>query len=247
MELKKSLGQNFFNNPTLADKIVSFVDKKKPESIVEIGPGGGYFTERLLIITPDLTLIEKDDALVNDLRVKYPQLTIYNEDVLDFDYRKLKNLAKPTICFGALPYNISKKIIQQCVQSYIFTDMFFIIQKEVAYDYINQNKKSSVLSTMNNIYADTKLLMIIKPGAFRPQPKVDSALIHLTSHKPIVEGKENIMKLEKIIKQSFTAPRKTLRNNLKAYCNEKLDKYQSIRPEDLSLQDYLEISQLIDV
>ncbi|HVX93066.1 MAG TPA: rRNA adenine dimethyltransferase family protein, partial [Candidatus Dojkabacteria bacterium] len=218
----------------------------EPKSIVEIGPGGGYFTERLLNITKDIALIEKDDELVKDLKLKFPNLKIFNEDILDFNLNDLNYLAHPTVCFGALPYNISKKIIQIFVQSQLFSDMFFIIQKEVAYDYVNQSGKSSILSTMTNIYADTKLLMVIKPGAFRPQPKVDSALIHIKSHKPVAEGK-NILKLEKIIKQAFTNPRKTLRNNLKMYWNEKLDKYQSIRPEDLSLKDYLEISQLIDV
>jgi 16S rRNA (adenine1518-N6/adenine1519-N6)-dimethyltransferase len=230
MRTKRSLGQNFFINEHLGEKIVEIILSENPSSVTEIGPGRGFFTGKLHENILNIYCVEKDDHLAQMLEQQYPSIVIHNEDFLDFN---LDNLPKDTLFFGSLPYNVSKPIIRKILTSENFTKpAYFIIQKEVAEKYIAKEPKNNLLSLSTQLYATPKKIFNIKSGSFRPKPKVESAFVRFTPNK-----QENIPEgFESFLRKAFGSPRKTLRNNLKTKnANPLLDK----RPSELSLNEYL--------
>ena len=229
---KKSLGQNFFINEHLGEKIANIVLEEKPKTVVEIGSGRGFFTGKIHKEVPTVICIEKDNNLAQGLGDTDKTLTIYNEDFLDFDMRKL-----PTdiLFFGSLPYNISKPIIRKIITSKHFTrPAFFIIQKEVAEKYIAKEPDNNLLSLTTQIYALPKKLFNINSGAFRPKPKVTSALIKFTPIEKISVEKE----FEGFLKTAFVSPRKTLKNNLRV---KDITPLLLKRPSELTLDEYVKL------
>jgi 16S rRNA (adenine1518-N6/adenine1519-N6)-dimethyltransferase len=239
MKAKKSLGQNFFVNENLGNYILDRIVKEDVDTVVEIGPGLGFFTKKLTERFRNVIVIEKDHELAQNLRIQFPQITVLNEDFLDLDLKKV--IKGDVIYFGSLPYNISKPIIRKIVADSTFLHgAYFIVQKEVAEKYIYR-KPYNILSLTTYIYANVKKEFDISPDSFRPKPKVTSSFISL-KHKQVPDI--HIIKLEELIKNSFKQPRKNLRNNLKntEYIN-KIDKYADKRPADLSLEEYISILQ----
>lgn len=238
MKNKRSLGQNFFINKNLSEYIVSTINTKDVDCIVEIGPGEGFFTEKLLSKKLPIVCIEKDDNLARLLHINYPDITIYNEDFLDFNLEKL-NKNQNILFWGSLPYNISKKIITKIIKSHIFNKKsYFIIQKEVAEKYIYK-KPYNILSLNTSIYANVKKILDINPESFRPKPKVNSSLICI---EPNNRGISNNEELEKLILESFKYPRKNLKNNLSnTKYIEGLNEYLNKRPSELNIDEYIKI------
>lgn len=235
MEAKKSLGQNFFINKNLGDTLISKIEILT-DTVVEIGPGQGFFTERLLTLFKDMILIEKDIEIAKQLAKIYPQATIHNEDFLEFDLNKLP---REVTFFGSLPYNVSKPIIRKIIESSHFTNpAYFIIQKEVAekYTYI---PPYNILNLTTNCFADVKKLLNVSPEAFRPRPNVNSTY---TKFSPNGKEIKDIEQLNRLISIAFKQPRKTLKNNLS---NTKFSKglgiYETKRPSDLTVENYIEI------
>lgn len=236
MRAKKSLGQNFFVNSNLADYIINIVSKTGSNSVVEIGPGMGFFTERLQKVFADITVIEKDTNLANSLKLQFPKIRVLNEDFLDID---LTLFDKKCIYFGSLPYNVSKPIIRKIMEGSNFSkESFFIVQKEVAEKYIYK-KPYSTLSLTTAIYAKCKKILDISPDSFRPKPNVNSSLISIT---PLKRNIQNTNLLEELIHLAFKQPRKNIHNNLK---NTKFEKgsvpFKTYRPAQLDLELYIEI------
>lgn len=242
---KRSLGQNFFVNQNLGDNIVKKVLETQPELIIEIGPGKGFFTERFLQIQIPFIAIEKDDLLAEQLKFLHPQLTIYNKDVLDLDLNEIIPEGKKVTVYGSLPYNVSKKIIEQCIKNEKIQNCVFIIQKEVAERYTAKNRISS-LSLLTSIYANSKILLQIPPEAFKPKPHVESALI-LFSKREKSLTQEEIKSFRKYLDIVFKQPRKMLRNNLKNYYS--LDSisetFLNNRAESMNLEDHLTLWHLL--
>jgi 16S rRNA (adenine1518-N6/adenine1519-N6)-dimethyltransferase len=239
MKLKKSLGQNFFANPRLADRIVETVMETNPKGVIEIGPGDGYFTSRFSQKLESVTAIEKDTQLSDALKAKLPTVTVINEDILETDLSELDIVSGETVCFGSLPYNISKRIISKMLVETTFSNLYFIIQKEVADKYVLTESDTSVLSLMTKLYADCRVIMDIKPGAFIPAPKVTSTFIKFTRNSNL----DRVTSLEmytKLVKSAFSSPRKMLRNNLKGWkVNEEM---LTKRPSQLSFDDYVSLT-----
>lgn len=230
MRKKKSLGQNFFINEHLGQKIVSIVLEKNPETVVEIGSGEGFFTRKIHAQVPFVICIEKDDILANRLYNENKALVVYNEDFLDFDLRKLP---KNSLFFGSLPYNVSKPIIKKIITSKYFTEpAFFIIQKEVADKYIAKEPNNNLLSLTTEIHATPKRLFNIKSGSFRPKPKVTSTFIKFTPKEKISIPE----RFESFLKLAFKSPRKTLKNNLGL---KETSPVLQKRPSELSLNEYI--------
>jgi len=241
--IKKSLGQNFFVNENLGEKIINFVKEENPEVVVEIGPGRGFFTQKLASFTSNLILIEKDDVLSLELENQFPNATVVNIDFLDWDFNELEQFKdKKIVFYGSLPYNVSKPIIHMITSSKFFSNnCYFIIQKEVAEKYISKEPNNNILSLRTQLFAKSKKLMDINPGAFMPRPKVMSSVIRFSPiPKPLIGLDEG--KFVKFIENCFRSPRKTLRNNLKNISSrlqseELLDK----RPQELTLEQYIQI------
>jgi len=240
--IKKSLGQNFFVNENLGEKIINFVKDESPEIIVEIGPGRGFFTHKLSIFSQQLVLIEKDDILAEDLKISFPNAIVLNQDFLDWNFKELEQFSgKKIIFYGSLPYNISKPIIQKIISSGFFSNnCYFIIQKEVAEKYVSKEPNNNILSLRTQLYAKPKKLMDINPGAFMPRPKVMSSVIKFS---PIEKQTDiNEEKFIKFIENCFRSPRKTLRNNLKNISSRLQDEELfNKRPQELTLEQYIHI------
>jgi len=236
MKAKRSLGQNFFINSNLGDYIINTVKEEDSASIVEIGPGMGFFTQRLINNFKNITVIEKDTQLANTLKSQYPSINVLNKDFLSLD---LSIFEKDCIYFGSLPYNISKPIVRKIIESKNFNKKsFFIVQKEVAEKYIYKEPYST-LSLTTNIYATTKKILDISPESFRPRPNVNSSLISFT---PVKRDFKNIPMLEELISLSFKQPRKNLYNNLRGSKYEKGSlPFKTYRPAQLDLDTYIEI------
>jgi 16S rRNA (adenine1518-N6/adenine1519-N6)-dimethyltransferase len=230
VKTKKSLGQNFFVNEHLGEKIANVVSEEKSLNLTEIGGGRGFFTRKLQKSYSNLFCIEKDNVLARNLSIELPDITVFNQDFLEFD---LDRLPEETVFFGSLPYNISKPIIKKIITSNRFNKpCFFIIQKEVADKYVALEPDNNLLSLTTRLYATPKKLFNINSGAFRPKPRVESAFIRFDPllKKDIPNG------FESFLQKCFRSPRKTIKNNLGVKSdNPLLEK----RPAQLSLNEFL--------
>lgn len=237
MKAKKSLGQNFFTNENLSRYILDRIDNNNIDTVVEIGPGLGFFTKKLVDRFKNVIVIEKDFELAQNLQREFPQITVLNKDFLEIDLKQITK--EDVIYFGSLPYNVSKPIIRKIVTDPSFVSSgHFIVQKEVAEKYLYR-KPYNILSLTTNIYSNVKKEFDISPASFRPQPKVTSALISFTKKERYkIDNKE----LEELIKSAFKQPRKSLRNNLKnTKYRDRIDEYADRRPAELSLEEYISL------
>ncbi|HOV34400.1 MAG TPA: rRNA adenine dimethyltransferase family protein [Candidatus Dojkabacteria bacterium] len=242
MKPKKSLGQNFFVNKNLAEQIANIVLSEHHDVLVEIGPGQGYFTKIFVEKRENIIAVEKDNELSNDLSIRFPQITVVNEDFLYWDFEQLKNLQdKKILFFGSLPYNTCKKIIKKVISSeYFNTASYFIIQKEVSQKYTNLEPKNNLLAIQTRLYADSKKLFDISGASFNPHPKVTSSLIKfLPSKKDITDTEE----FSAFLTECFKHPRKTLSSNLrqKYYVPPQYNELLTKRAQHLSLEQYLQM------
>jgi len=249
MKAKKSLGQNFFVNQNLAKRIVSEVLSNSVDILIEIGPGQGYFTKLFHEQEKEILLIEKDDLLAIQLRESFPKANVLNIDFLDWNFEELKSISKKKITFfGSLPYNVSKKIIEKIIHSeYFNSPCFFIIQKEVAENYISKAPQNNYLAAKSYLYADSKKIFDITPESFRPRPKVMSSLISFspkTDSFPISKELSEKRRFDIFLQQSFKQPRKKLLNNLKNYTfssneKEKIQKLIERRAQHTTLEEFI--------
>ncbi len=237
MKVKKSLGQNYFINENLGNYIVGDITKQKSKSIIEIGPGLGFFTQKLVKDFEDVTVVEKDMVLAENLKILFPNVFVINDDFLHVNLDSIAD--KDTTFFGSLPFNVSKKIIEKIIESRYFTrPAFFIIQKEVAEKYLYK-KPFSILSLTTAMYAECKKMFDISPDSFRPKPHVSSSFISFSPAKRKIENQADIKKL---IKLSFRQPRKNILNNLRGTQFEKgAEELKGLRPEQLSLDDFIQL------
>ncbi len=248
---KKSLGQNFLRNKKLLEKI-SKIKKLKNEYVIEIGPGSGALTEFILRENPKiLTVIEKDEDLkstLNKFKQKYPEnFNLIFSDALTFDISTLTK--KKIILIGNLPYNIATTLIIDWMRNYkTFKALVVMVQKEVAQRlYAKAGTKfygrTSVLVQAN---ATVEEKFEVTANNFFPKPKVNSSVIEIIPFKKDF----NYESLDKILKISFLHRRKILKNNLKNL-NIDTKKIQanginlSSRPQDLTPNDYIKLSQIL--
>lgn len=252
---RKRFGQNFLHDKMVIQRIVNSINPRQGDHIVEIGPGEGALTELVLDKIGVMDVVELDRDLIPLLKIRFvlnDGLTIHQADALKFDFCQLQKDEKKIRIIGNLPYNISTPLLfhlfdnNHCIQ-----DMHFMLQKEVV-DRIVANPGDSAygrLSIMLQYFCQAEYVFTVKPGAFRPAPKVDSAIVRLVPHdKPPVEI-NNFDEFSKLVNFSFTQRRKTLRNILKGKLDveqiEALDIEPTIRPERLSLEDFTKLSNTI--
>lgn len=218
---KKQFGQHFLADTHYVDKIVMAVNPKAGDRLVEIGPGQGAITFPLLRKHPELTVIEFDRDLIAPLTAAAAplgQLSIIHRDVLQVNFSALAEPGKQIRLVGNLPYNISSPILFHALEhAAAISDMVFMLQKEVV-DRMAAGPGSKVygrLSVMLQAYCRVDSLFIVPPGAFRPPPKVDSAVVVLDP-LPEAECFNDLTSLEKVTAAAFGQRRKMLRAALKS-------------------------------
>ena len=239
---RQKLGQHFLIKGSILERIAAAACPRREPLVVEIGPGKGALTERLLARSDRVVAVELDELLAARLREKFPErLTVIHSDVLVADL----NQWGPAVVAGNLPYYISTAILSRVLApGSLWSRGVFLLQKEVAERVTAApgSRAYGCLSVESQFYADVRLLFDVRPAAFHPPPKVDSALISFTLRCRATElGIESPVAFLKFVRQCFRQKRKTIRNNLAGvYGNEAIAEWPeaSSRAEQLSIEQF---------
>lgn len=250
---RKRFGQNFLKSPQVIQQIIHAIHPQPDDNLIEIGPGLGALTKPLLTAVNHLHVIEIDRDLANQLMTTLgntQKITLHLQDVLQVNFNAFES--KNMRIVGNLPYNITTPLIFQLLtfESNI-QDMHFMLQKEVVDRLcaVPNTKDYGRLSIMVQYHCEAEYLFSVEPNAFFPAPKVNSAVVRLTP-RPFPIKASNIKLLQTITRDAFNLRRKTLSNALKLYLGSEdfiaLDLNPMLRPEVLSITDFIKISNYID-
>ena len=249
---KKHLGQHFLKDESVAKKIADSLSLSGYKKVLEIGPGMGVLTKYLLEKDSITYVIEIDPESVDYLKSSYLNLEprIIEKDFLKYDLNKVFK-KEPFAIIGNFPYNISTQIVFKLLemrhQVPEFSGMF---QKEVAQRICSKegSKIYGILSVLTQAFYDAEYLFTVPPSVFNPPPKVESGVLRLV-RKPDCTLPCNDNLFFKVVKTAFQQRRKTLRNSLKALNlsdNLKANTIFGKRPEQLKVQEFIELTQKIE-
>lgn len=254
---RKRFGQNFLNDQNVIHNIVAAINPKKDQFLLEIGPGLGALTEPVAKKLDKLTVIELDRDLAERLR-HHPflnqKLTVIEQDALRFDFRAFfdtLNLAEgqQIRVFGNLPYNISTPLMFHLLKFHdLIGDMHFMLQKEVVKRLCAapNSKAYGRLTIMAQYYCQVMPVLEVPPTAFKPAPKVDSAVVRLVPYNTLPHPVKDVYWLNRVTTHAFNQRRKTLRNALSTlFTPEQLTALKvdlNARAENLALADYARLA-----
>jgi 16S rRNA (adenine1518-N6/adenine1519-N6)-dimethyltransferase len=252
-QAKKSLGQNFLHDRSVIDRIVLAVNPQPGDHIVEIGPGQGALTLPLLDRIGAMSAIEFDRDLLQPLALAastHGTLTLIAADVLSVDFTALAGKGQLRLV-GNLPYNLSSPILFHALaHAAVVRDMHFMLQREVV-ERMASGPGSKVygrLSVMLQAYCTVTPLFTVPPGAFRPAPKVDSAIVRLVPRAADAIGVLDPLRFAAIVRAAFGQRRKTLRNALDGVVDSATMLAADIRPdlraEQLAVQDFVRLANM---
>jgi 16S rRNA (adenine1518-N6/adenine1519-N6)-dimethyltransferase len=252
---RKRFGQNFLHDNHIIEKIVKVINPQAADHLVEIGPGLGALTQHLAQTNAQLDLIEIDRDLLAGLTnfaAQYPNLKLHQADALKFDFQQLAKTKEHLRIVGNLPYNISTPLLFHLIKHIeMIKDMHFMLQKEVVERLAAQAGESAYgrLSVMVQYYCKVSYLFTVKPGAFYPAPKVDSAIVRLIPHSTLPYVAKNFDFFSQIVAQAFNQRRKTLHNSLKNLLTTEQIQASGIdpkvRPEQLGVAEFVELSNQV--
>ena len=237
---KRSLGQNFLADPNICRRIVASVELAPGDPVLEIGPGRGALTRFLAEHAGPVLALEKDSALVRWLREEFPSVGVVHADGLNFCWEGTDALPGLSLV-GNLPYNVASPMIWEMVsRCRTFKSMLFMVQKEVALR-LTANAGSrtyGALSAWVGSFVRAEYVFTVPPHVFRPQPKVDSAIVRFLP-RPDPAWKE-AQALSWTVKVLFQQRRKQLGTILKAHWSESVEEWcavcgkdRRVRPEEL--------------
>lgn len=220
-KFSKSLGQNFLTDESVLIDIVEGAEVNGEDLVIEIGPGVGSLTAKLLCKAKKVVSIELDNDLIPILETelgKEPNFTLIHNDALKVDFNEIIGDEKSVKLVANLPYYVTTPIIARLLkEDYKFKSLTIMIQKEVAerIDAEPNCKEYGALSLMVQYYCNTKIIRRVPPSCFIPRPKVDSIVIRLDKlTEPRVNVKDEKLMFD-IIRSSFNMRRKTLWNGVK--------------------------------
>mgnify|MGYP004508550191 FL=1 len=268
IKANKSLGQNFLISQEVVNNIIKASEISEKDLVIEIGPGLGTLTKRLLEQAGKVICVELDTKMINILEERfflYKNLEIINQDILKVDLKnkikqeKEKNGFEKVKIVANLPYYITTPIIMKLLEEELDLESITVmIQKEVAdrLTAIPGKKNTGAITYTVYYYTDSEEILEVPKDSFIPEPEVTSEVIKLNIRKtPIVEPK-NKEKMFKVIKCAFTQRRKTLLNSL-VNTNildskqqgitmlNSLNINENIRPEELTIEQFKEISDFL--
>lgn len=252
---RKRFGQNFLCDDVVIHNIASAINANADDHIIEIGPGQGALTAELLTNQCQLDAIELDRDLIPVLNKRFSQhqhFKVLQADALEMDFSTLQRGNEKLRIVGNLPYNISTPLIFHLLsQQHLVQDMHFMLQLEVVKRLAARpsTKEYGRLSVMTQYYCKVDSLFEVPPQAFNPVPKVRSAIVKLQPHQTLPVVARNIEALQHVLRTAFNQRRKTVRNCLKSLidtsCLEQLNIDPAARPENLSLEQFVTISNAI--
>jgi 16S rRNA (adenine1518-N6/adenine1519-N6)-dimethyltransferase len=221
MRAKKRYGQHFLQG-AWADKVVDAIGPRASDHFLEIGPGPGALTLRLAPRVAHLTAVEVDAEMIASLQPHLPaNVTLIEQDFLEADLGSLVPGSEIRVA-GNLPYNVSSPILFRLLGAHrtgrCLIDATLMLQREVAERITARpgTKDYGVLSIFIQLHADVRKVLSLPPGAFRPAPKVHSAVVQLRFRPPAVDVQDE-SQFESMVRSMFTQRRKTLSNALKPY------------------------------
>ncbi|MDD3343568.1 MAG: 16S rRNA (adenine(1518)-N(6)/adenine(1519)-N(6))-dimethyltransferase RsmA [Sulfurospirillaceae bacterium] len=256
IEAKKKFGQNFLKDTTILSKIIQSMPRNE-RKLIEIGPGLGDLTQKLLEVKP-LTAYEVDEDLCVYLRKTFAKtideckFTLVQTDVLK-QFQKGSLSDEPYDLVANLPYYIATTIILEALEDQNCKSMTVMVQKEVAQKFVAlpKTKEFTSLAILTQSIGNAALLFDVPPESFDPQPKVVSAVLKIDKQKEFIEGKfsgifesnEQLQKFKRYLRASFQSPRKTWLRNIssefdKAVVQEIMHDENlpiTIRPHELSV------------
>lgn len=271
-QAKKSMGQNFLKSKEALFKMCEASGLNDKDIVVEIGPGKGALTEKLLEKAEKVIAVEKDRDLIEILNEKFAgeiksgKLILIQDDILSFNSTTYSLKPKTYKVIANIPYNITGLILRKFLsENPKPISMTLLVQKEVAERIVARDGKESILSLSVKAYGTPKYIMKVHKRFFSPAPKVDSAIIHIgdISNKFFKNKKEEDSFFQ-LIKAGFAHKRKVLRKNLEDLQHmevrlpyikevglpkideifEKLDINPKARAEDIKFEKWIEISNL---
>ena len=268
IKANKSLGQNFLINDEVIENIVKSSDLSKEDLVIEIGPGLGTLTKRLLEEAGKVLCVELDKKMINILQdrfVENEKFEVINEDILKVDLNQIikenkkDNNIKNVKIVANLPYYITTPIIMKLLEEKLEIESITVmIQKEVADRLIEipGEKNTGAITYTVYYYCESEKIMEVPNSSFIPEPEVTSEVIKMNLRKTPAVEIENPKIMFMIIKSAFMQRRKTLLNaltNSKVFINKeegtqvlnKLNLDINIRAESLSIQDFANIAKMI--
>ena len=259
-KFSKSLGQNFLIDDSVLTDIVEGADVDDKDFIIEIGPGVGTLTAKLLMKAKRVTSIELDNDLIPILQEElgeYENFNLIHNDALKVDFNELIGDEESVKLVANLPYYVTTPIIVKLLKDgYNFKSLTIMIQKEVAerIDAQPNCKEYGALSVLVQYYCNTSIVRRVAPSCFIPRPKVESIVIRLDRLKePRVKTKDEKIMFE-LVRAGFNMRRKTLWNAAKAFglSKEKLEQAfeksgidPKRRAETLSIQEFANLADCI--
>ncbi|MDD5291863.1 MAG: 16S rRNA (adenine(1518)-N(6)/adenine(1519)-N(6))-dimethyltransferase RsmA [Candidatus Omnitrophica bacterium] len=255
---KKRFGQNFLTDKNILSKILKSISVSEDDVILEIGPGKGILTRGLLPWADKVIAVELDKYLYGYLKTDlgdFNNLELINSDILEFDLRgflKKINVKHKIKLTGNIPYNITSPILEYVFSNINLIDSVYImVQKEFALRLVARpnTKDYSSISCFVQFHMEPTLLFTVKRTCFSPKPKVDSCFVRLLPRQLRLKPKDNDL-LFKVIRNAFNQRRKNVLNSLSTLLDKgevtdilaKLRLNSNLRAENLSLEDYIRIS-----
>lgn len=240
MNKNTKYGQHFLKNTGVADKIVEAARGVMAGQLVEIGPGKGFITERLMALTPRLKVIEIDEEMAAYLTKTFGRkIEITNEDFLSFDMRRLA--PAPTTFVSNLPYIDAAQILLKALEWPYFQSAVFMFQREQAERILASAgaKNYGPLSILSQSLALVKSITRVSPGSFNPPPKVESQVLSFTR---INSADAKYFRMKDIVKKAFAYKRKSIYNSLLLSGADEavLNKFKADgrRAQELPIQEY---------
>ena len=252
---RKRFGQNFLRDDGVIHDIERAIAPAADDHLVEIGPGEGALTQALVTSGCKLDAVELDRNLTTRLLAAfsiYPGFTLHSADALAFDFEGLASPAQRLRVVGNLPYNISTPLIIRLLeQKTAIEDMHFMLQLEVVERLAAEpgSKEWGRLGVLTQLQCEVEKLIEVPPEAFYPPPKVQSAVVRLTPRQTSPYPPVHLPDLQRLVTQAFSQRRKTLRNTLKKTVSDdvwqKCDIDPNLRPEMISIEQFVALSNLL--
>lgn len=253
---KKALGQHFLTDLSVARRIAETLNDYIGQPVIEVGPGMGVLTQFLLELGHDTTVAEIDSESVEYLTAAYPQMAaegrIMECDFLKTDLNKVVTGETPFCVIGNYPYNISSQIFFHVLE---YKDRIVccsgMLQREVAERLAAKpgTKARGILSVLLQAWYDVEYLFTVSEHVFNPPPKVKSGVIKMVRNSVTDLGCDERL-FKSVVKTSFGQRRKTLRNSLRgllpAGATIPDSELMALRPEQLSVEQFVELTNLID-
>ena len=260
---KKSLGQNFLVDPNYQKKIVDALQLRDDDELIEIGPGTGAITQHMVARVRKFTAVELDDQLAAALRDRYadvPSFHLVHQDVMTVPLAELAQNVEAVKVVGNIPYNITSPLIFKLLaRDARPAVILFMVQKEVADRIVAPpgDKEFGALTVGVQAVASAERLFVVPKGAFRPVPKVDSAVVRIVPQRPFLLSAEEESDLRTLTRAAFAMRRKQFQKILRsaesyglsgeevAALEARFDLALSVRPEELSPRQFVQMTRML--